>query len=190
MENEYSPRSIHRKLSSLRSYCRFLIRRGELSEDPVEKVLKPKVSKRIPQFVDEKSMDRLLDRFEFTDDFAGLRDRLLLNLLYQTGMRRSELVGLRIQSVDLTQQTLKEVWKLESWKLFCLKVRHAPFTLRIRSVGPLPDTLTSVVSMVGLSLEVADDSVRNHRFTGDDSVKTLVRTMEHLGHEHACKRSD
>src|SRR6056297_1973441 len=60
MEQEYTPRSIHRKLSSLRSYCKYLIRRGALDTDPVEKVLKPKVNKRIPRFVEEKSINLFL----------------------------------------------------------------------------------------------------------------------------------
>lgn len=100
MEKEYSPRTIHRKLSSLRAYCKYLIRRGELETDPVEKVLKPKVKKRIPRFVDESSINRMLDDYIFGDDFTGVRNKLVINLLYQTGMRRSELTGLTLTSFD------------------------------------------------------------------------------------------
>lgn len=100
MEKEYSPRTIHRKLSSLRAYCKYLIRRGELDTDPVEKVLKPKVKKRIPRFVDENSINRMLDDYVFGDDFTGERNKLMINLLYQTGIRRSELTGLTLTSFD------------------------------------------------------------------------------------------
>ena len=111
MEKGYAPRTIHRKLSSLRSYCKFLIRRGELDADPVAKVLKPKMNKRIPQFVDEKGINRLLDEYEFGNDFSGIRNKLIINLLYQTGMRRSELTGLKITSFDQAQLTLKVMGK-------------------------------------------------------------------------------
>lgn len=111
MEQEYSPRSIHRKLSSLRSFCKYLIRRGELDADPVEKVLKPKLNKRIPRFVDEKSINTLLDEYAFGDDFAGVRNKLVINLLYQTGLRRSELTGLTLSSFDSGSGQIKVVGK-------------------------------------------------------------------------------
>ncbi len=111
MEHGYTPKTIHRKLSSLRSYCRFLMRLGELDTDPVGKVLKPKMNKRVPQFVDEKGINRLLDEYEFGDGFTGVRNRLIINLLYQTGMRRSELAGLSVSSVNIAQGTIKVVGK-------------------------------------------------------------------------------
>ena len=103
MEKDYSPRSVHRKLSSLRSYCKYLIRLGELETNPVENVLKPKVSKRVPSFVDEKSINIMLDEYAFGEDFPGVRNKLIIDLLYQTGMRRSELIGLRIGSLNFSQ---------------------------------------------------------------------------------------
>ena len=117
MEKEYSPKSIHRKLSSLRSYCKYLIKLGELDSDPVEKVLKPKLNKRIPQFVDEKSINQLLDNFDFGEDFTGLRNRLIINVLYQTGIRRSELTGLLTSSVDLHQKMIKVMGKRNKERL-------------------------------------------------------------------------
>lgn len=120
MEKKYASKSIHRKLSSLRSYCKYLIRLGELDSDPVEKVLKPKLSKRIPQFVDEKSLNLLLDNYEFGENFVGLRNRLIVNLLYQTGIRRSELTGLHLRSVDLEQKTIKVLGKRSKERLIPL----------------------------------------------------------------------
>lgn len=111
MEQEYTPRSIHRKLSSLRSYCKYLIRRGELNSDPVEKVLKPKVNKRIPRFVEEKSINLFLDAYIFGDDFAGERDKLVINMLYQTGIRRSELTGLTLDAVDIAGGQIRVLGK-------------------------------------------------------------------------------
>ncbi len=111
MEKDYSPRSVHRKLSSLRSYCKYLIRLGELETNPVENVLKPKINKRVPSFVDEQGINQLLDDHDFGEDFSGVRNKLIINLLYQTGMRRNELMGLNVDSVDLSQASLKVLGK-------------------------------------------------------------------------------
>ncbi len=117
MEQGYAPGSIHRKLSSLRSYCKYLIKLGELDADPVEKVLKPKLKKRIPRFVEEKNLNALLDQHEFGDDFSGIRNKLIINLLYQTGMRRSELTGLTIHSLDRGQKLMKVLGKRSKERL-------------------------------------------------------------------------
>lgn len=122
MEQGYTPRTIHRKLSSLRSYCKYLIRRGVLDTDPVEKVLKPKMNKRLPQFVDEKGINELLDHYDFGDDYPGVRNRLLVNLLYQTGIRRSELAGLTLGSLDLRQGMVRVRGKRDKERLIPLGI--------------------------------------------------------------------
>ena len=111
LEEHISPRTIHRKLSSLHSYTRFLLREGHIKTNPLEKVLKPKMNKRIPLFVDEERLNHYLDTYEFGNDFKGLRDRLIIELLYQTGIRRSELVGLKLSSVDSGTQRVKVMGK-------------------------------------------------------------------------------
>jgi integrase/recombinase XerC len=111
MDSGYSSRSVHRKLTSLRTYCKYLIRLGELDSNPLDRVLKPKLNKRVPAFVEEAKMDQLLDEFEFGDDFKGARNRLVLDLLYQTGMRRSELIHLSTGALNLPGSSLKVVGK-------------------------------------------------------------------------------
>jgi integrase/recombinase XerC len=117
MEKDYSPRSVHRKLSSLRSYCKYLIRLGELVTNPVENVLKPKISKRVPSFVDEKSINVMLDEYTFGEDFPGVRNKLIINLLYQTGMRRSELIGIELASLNFSQQSIKVLGKRDKERI-------------------------------------------------------------------------
>jgi integrase/recombinase XerC len=107
MDSGISARTVHRKLTTLRSYCKYLIRMGELEANPLDKVLKPKMKTRTPVFVDEANMEKLLDQFVFGDDFEGVRNRLVIDLLYQTGMRRSELLGLRTGSVDQAGKSIK-----------------------------------------------------------------------------------
>jgi integrase/recombinase XerC len=111
MEKENSPRSVNRKLSTLKSFYRYLIREGEVIENPMTKVSAPKVKSRLPSFVDKDSMSALLSTEMFEDDFAGQRDRLILMLLYYTGMRRSELIGLNRSSFDLHNRSLKVLGK-------------------------------------------------------------------------------
>ena len=111
MENGYSPRSVHRKLTALNTFCKYLIRMGELEANPVEKVLKPKLNKRIPSFVDEEKINNLLDYYDFGDDYEGVRNKLIIDLLYQTGMRREELISLRIGSIDFEGNTIKVTGK-------------------------------------------------------------------------------
>jgi len=103
LEEGVTSRSVNRKLSTLKTFSRYLIRQGVISVNPLNKVLKPKVSKRIPAFVDEEKLNHFLDNYEFGDDFTGIRNQLIIELLYQTGMRRSELIGLRTGSVNLSE---------------------------------------------------------------------------------------
>jgi integrase/recombinase XerC len=111
MDSGYSSRSVHRKLTTLSTYSNFLIKDGTLESNPVDKVLKPKLKKRVPTFVEEGKMDLLLEEFDFGEGFTGIRNRLVLDLLYQTGMRRSELIGLKIGSINREGKSMKVIGK-------------------------------------------------------------------------------
>lgn len=104
--------SIQRRLSALRSCYRFLFRRGLVERDPVHNLTAPKKERALPAFIREQDMDRLLDtEGMFEDSFEGRRDHLIIAVLYETGVRLSELVGMDVQSVNLTAQTLKVLGK-------------------------------------------------------------------------------
>jgi integrase/recombinase XerC len=107
VEEGYSPVSVHRKASTLRAYFRYLLRQGDIKASPMDKVVLPKRAKTLPVFVEEDSLGKLLDEFSFRDDFSGKRDRAVVEMLYLTGMRRAELIGLRDEDVDLTEGTVK-----------------------------------------------------------------------------------
>jgi len=111
IDNNYSTVSVHRKISCLRVYFRYLRKEGILRKDPLEKVVLPKRKKTLPVFVEEKAMAELLDNFSFGDDFAGIRNRTIIEMLYFTGMRRSELIGLRNNDVDLSEGSVKVTGK-------------------------------------------------------------------------------
>jgi integrase/recombinase XerC len=93
------PASVNRKLSSLRAFYLFLMREGRIQVNPIQSIGSLKKPKRLPVFVKEKNMENLLDNLEFSPDFSGLRDRLVIELLYGTGMRLSELLGLNWEKV-------------------------------------------------------------------------------------------
>ena len=120
MDSGYSSRTVHRKLTSLSSYCNYLIKEGYLDSNPVDRVLKPKLSKRVPAFVEEGKMDLLLEEYDFGEDFTGTRNRLVLDLLYQTGMRRSELIGLNIGSINKEGKSMKVMGKREKERIIPL----------------------------------------------------------------------
>ena len=111
MDKGNAATSVRRRLSSLRSFYKFLLRRKLVSKDPVHNMPGPKVEKKLPAFVRETEMDRLFDGDFFSDDYQGFRDRMILLTFYSTGIRLSELVGLNDKDVDLDQMQLKVTGK-------------------------------------------------------------------------------
>ncbi len=106
------PQSITRKLSSLRSFYKFLQREGVLAKNPMTQVQAPKVAKRLPVVVEEQKLNALLDTdLAFTADFAGQRNRIILELLFGTGIRLAELIGLKNADIDTYQEQVKVLGK-------------------------------------------------------------------------------
>lgn len=104
-------RSINRKLSCLKTYFKFLRKQGAIENNPMAKVIAPKTGKRLPVFVNENKMELLFSEVDFGEGFAGLRNRLLIELLYCTGMRRSELINLKLTDVDFSSNQIKVLGK-------------------------------------------------------------------------------
>ena len=111
MDNGNAATSVRRRLSSLRSFYKFLLRRKLVTRDPVHNMPGPKVEKKLPAYVRETEMDRLFDGDFFGEDYQGSRDRMILLTFYSTGIRLSELVGLTDKDVDLDQMQLKVTGK-------------------------------------------------------------------------------
>ena len=117
MDDGRTATTVNRKLSSLRSFYRFLLKRKVVSVDPMVKVVGPKKKKPLPSFVREKDMDRLLDESLYDEGFEGCRDRAILEMFYATGMRRSELIGLDVADVDLSAKLIKVTGKRNKQRL-------------------------------------------------------------------------
>lgn len=110
-EQGISSRSINRKISSLKSFFKYLMRVGVVQQTPMARIISPKTDKRLPAFVPEVDMDRLLEQVYFTNDWNGRTEKLLLQLLYCTGMRVSEVAGLKEQDVDAGGRVIKILGK-------------------------------------------------------------------------------
>ena len=111
MDKGNSASTINKKLSALRSFYRFALKRKLVTRDPAHCIDGPKKSKPLPQFLREGEMDRLLDDLEWSDDYNNVRARTILILFYETGLRRSELVGLDDKDVDYDAAQLKVTGK-------------------------------------------------------------------------------
>ncbi len=111
VEEKIENRSVNRKIATLRSYFNFLLRHKVITTDPMLKIKALKTDKTLPKYVEEKPMENLLDGIEFSNDFAGMRDKLVLELLYGTGMRLAELIGLKISDLNLYNNTLTVLGK-------------------------------------------------------------------------------
>ena len=111
VETKLQPKSINRKIATLRSFYKFLLKREEISLDPTLRVKALKTPKSLPHFVQEKELSQLLDQFPFGTDFFGHRDRLVLELLYATGIRLAELLGLKEENIDLHSGTIRVLGK-------------------------------------------------------------------------------
>ncbi len=109
--------TINRKLSSLRSYYKFLLRKGDVNTDPLRKVVPPKKRKALPVFLKESDMDRVLDDTDFGEGLKGCRDRLVIEMFYETGVRLAELIGLNDEDVDLSLSQIKVTGKRNKQRL-------------------------------------------------------------------------
>lgn len=111
MQNKITPRSINRKLSTLKTYFKFLKRRKEIQENPMLKVIAPKVGKRLPVVVKEIELENLFEKINFGEGYAAVRDEMVMEMLYSTGMRRSELINLTPNDLDFFNNQVKVLGK-------------------------------------------------------------------------------
>jgi integrase/recombinase XerC len=124
IDDGLSTRSVLRKLSTLKSYYKYMLRNGIVEHNPTLLVISPKMSSRNPGFVDEQKMHDLFDKVDFGNDFAGVRDRLIMEVFYGTGMRLVELIQLQESDISYFGRTLKVTGKRN-------KERIIPFTKKV-----------------------------------------------------------
>lgn len=117
MDKGYTSTSVNRKLSSLRTFYKFLLKRSDVALDPLRKIVGPKNKKSLPVFVREEDMNKLLDEADFGEGFKAVRDHLVIEMFYATGIRLSELIGLNDGDVDFSSSLLKVTGKRNKQRL-------------------------------------------------------------------------
>ncbi len=108
---ENKPKTINRKISSLKSFYSFLLRKGKIKINPASNISNLKEAKRIPNFVSEKEIEILLNNFNKPKNYYESRDQLIFEILYNTGIRRAELIEIKDSDIDFSQELLKVIGK-------------------------------------------------------------------------------
>lgn len=120
MDKGIAPVSVNRKISCLRVFFRWMRKEGLITKNPLEQVILPKQKKSLPVFIGEQALNALLDNNNFGNNFTGIRNRTIIEMLYMTGMRRSELTGLRICDLDFSGLTVKVTGKRNKQRIIPL----------------------------------------------------------------------
>ena len=111
IESGTGARSISRKLSSLKTFYKFGMRTGKTNINPMTRIVAPKAPKRLPSFINKNQMELMWRHYDFGEGFEGLRDRMIFEIFYATGMRRSELINLDEKSIDFYNQSFRVMGK-------------------------------------------------------------------------------
>jgi len=111
VEQNLSATTVNRKMAALKAYFKFLLRSGKISSDPTYKFKTLKTPKRLAEFVQEEAMEKILEGAAYSPDFEGQRDRIVMEFLYLTGVRLSEMIQLRWRDIDLQAALIKVVGK-------------------------------------------------------------------------------
>ncbi|MCB0819151.1 MAG: tyrosine-type recombinase/integrase [Bacteroidetes bacterium] len=120
MEEGITARSVNRKITALKSFYKFAVRKGHLHNNPMLKVSSPKTSRRLPEYVEAEKLDLLLDNTEFPDNFDGRRDHLIIELFYGTGIRLSELLGLHMDDIQISRHQIRVTGKRNKQRIIPL----------------------------------------------------------------------
>ena len=146
MEKQLSPRSVNRKVSTVKAFFRFLMKEKIVETNPAVNLPLPKVRKKLPGFVEEESLHHLLDDGFFPGDFRGVRDKLIVALLYATGIRLAELMQLKGSSFDTKNYLIKVLGKRQKERIipYPREMNNLLFEyleIRNREIGYFPDIL-------------------------------------------------
>lgn len=180
IKNKIAARSVNRKLSSLKSFFKFLQRQKIVQVNPLSKISGPKTPKRLPVFVDEHQMKDLFLEVKFEDSFDGQRDKLILDILYQTGIRRSELTNLKETDVDLFNSTIKVLGKRNKERILPISItlkRNLESYLRVKQELNLS---SSMLLVTGKGHTLSEQSVYNSVKKYLAQVTTISKKSPHV----------
>lgn len=146
MEQQYTPRSVNRKISTIKAFYRFLMKNEVVENNPAINIPVPKIRKKLPNFVEENNLHHLLDDGFFTNDFGGIRDKLIITLLYGTGIRLAELLQLKERDFDTSGYLIKVLGKRQKERIIPYprsinQLLQQYIEIRNREIGNSPNAL-------------------------------------------------
>jgi integrase/recombinase XerC len=174
-------RSIIRKISTLKSFFKFLVKTGVIEQTPMAKVITPKMSRRLPDFIREKDAENMIDSLNQSDNWYELNTRMLIVLFYTTGMRLAELVGLKEAQLDLGKKQVKVLGKGNKERIIplnseAIKLIKEYISQKKKEFEQSDDTL--LVTAKGKKLYPKYAYLAVNKFLG--SVKTLNKKSPHV----------
>ena len=172
MQNDYSTRSINRKVSVIKTYFKYLKKKQLIHKNPMTKIVTPKTSKRLPEFVREKHIENLNIYMSSDRSFVGIRNTLILSLLYQMGIRRSELISLKESDIDIQRQTIKVLGKGNKERLV-----------------PVSAKLLSKIREYQVLKEETFESISDHLLVTDSGKKLYPKFVYNLCKKHLSQVS-
>jgi integrase/recombinase XerC len=167
-EYKYSKRTIARKISTLKSFYRFLKKKKIYNQNPASKLVYPKLSRDLPQIVDKKSIINLLNSGLFKDDIWGQRDRAIFELLYSSGIRLSELINLSVDDIDFDKNIIKVLGKGK---------KHRIVPINIYSTGAISSYLMKRESYFNKMKKVYDNNVIFNAKNGKKMYPSLINRI-------------
>lgn len=117
MDNGISARAVNRKVTTLKTFYNYFLRKELITINPMLKIQAPKAGKKITVFIEKDNLDKLLDNTAFENDFSGTRNKLIIELFYATGMRLSELIGIKKSDIDYYNKNIKVLGKRNKERL-------------------------------------------------------------------------
>lgn len=166
IDKKKSTVSVNRKISCLKSFFKYALKNNLILNNPMQKIQGPKMTKRLPIFIDEPQIEKIFNQLKFDAGFEGIRNRLLIDILYQTGLRRAELINLKETDLDLISLQLKVLGKRNKERIipFSILLKRSiqeyliikqannlnnPFLfVNIKNIQLSPQALTKVVSQI------------------------------------------
>lgn len=177
-----SNRTINRKIASLKAYYKFLLKIEAITINPLAKHKALKTEKKVEIPFSENEMDQVLSKIPFTDDFEGIRDKLIIELLYTTGIRRAELVGLKLVNLDLHQSNMRVLGKRNKERVVPLLDRVVELfkvylELRESVLGDSKEELVFLTKSGSIIYETLVYRIINHYFS---IVSSKVKKSPHI----------
>ena len=167
MSQNLSARTLSRKISSLKSFWRFMLRRGYATSNPTLKIVLPKAKKTIPAFFKEREMDMVLDDTFLPGDFEKVRDRLIIEMFYMTGIRLSELINIKDNDVYLSEARLKVLGKRNKERIIPL----------------LPEFCGEIKNYINIRNEKVEQRIDDNLFIRPNGNKLYPKLVYNIVHE-------